>query len=149
MHGGLFSDDTVTLKDIKNINRFKQVHGQPPKTGIEMELIWTDPQPQEGRSLSKRGIGMQFGPDITAKFCERNKLKGILRSHEVRQNGYEWEHNGLLCTVFSAPNYCDVQGNLGAVVNFHKDGKMECKSFSAVPHPDVPPMKYTKNQYGF
>ncbi|TID30725.1 hypothetical protein CANINC_000641 [Pichia inconspicua] len=149
MHGGLFSDDTISLQDIKKINRFKQVHGQPPKTGIEMELIWTDPQPQEGRSLSKRGIGMQFGPDITAKFCERNNLKGILRSHEVRQNGYEWEHNGLLCTVFSAPNYCDVQGNLGGVVNFYRDGKMECKNFSAVPHPDVPPMKYTKNQYGF
>jgi serine/threonine-protein phosphatase 5 len=150
MHGGLFSEDNVTLDDLRQINRFKQVNGQPPKTGLEMELIWTDPQFQEGRSLSKRGIGMQFGPDITRSFCDRNKLKGVIRSHEVRQNGYEWEHHGLLCTVFSAPNYCDSQGNMGAVLNF-KPGtvKPDCQAFAAVEHPNIPPMKYTQNQFGF
>jgi serine/threonine-protein phosphatase 5 len=149
MHGGLFSDDNITLDSLRKINRFNHPHGQPPKTGIEMELLWTDPQIEKGRSLSKRGIGMQFGPDITKRFCETNKLKGIIRSHEVRQQGYEWEHDGMLCTVFSAPNYCDVQGNLGAVIHVDRNGELECCNFEAVPHPDIPPMKYTKNQYGF
>lgn len=119
-----------------------------------MELLWTDPQESEGRSLSKRGVGLQFGPDVTKAFCDRNHLKGVIRSHEVRDRGVEWEHGGKLCTVFSAPNYCDVQGNLGGVINMKMNWEtmelaVECERFSAVEHPDVPPMKYTKNQYGF
>lgn len=150
MHGGLFSEEGVTLNDIKEINRFK--HKQPPKEGLEMEMLWTDPQHEDGYSASKRGIGMQFGPDVTSKFLERNGLKCIIRSHEVRQNGFEYEHDGKLITVFSAPNYCDAQGNKGAVINFELiDGqyKVEPSNFEAVWHPNIPPMNYTKNQFGF
>ena len=150
MHGGLFSDDSIGIKELRKLDYSRQVQGQPPKNGIEMELLWTDPQSENGRSLSKRGIGLQFGPDITKAFIERNNLKYIIRSHEVRQKGYEWEHYDKLCTVFSAPNYCDSQGNLGAVVRLLNEGnEIKCESFSAVPHPNIPPMKYTKNQFGF
>lgn len=31
----------------------------------------------------------------------------VVRSHEVKTEGYEIDHNGKLVTVFSAPNYCD------------------------------------------
>ena len=31
----------------------------------------------------------------------------LVRSHEVKDEGYEIEHEGKLITVFSAPNYCD------------------------------------------
>lgn len=31
----------------------------------------------------------------------------VVRSHEVKDEGYEVEHDGKLITVFSAPNYCD------------------------------------------
>lgn len=151
MHGGLFSSDDVTLDDIRNIDRFK--HRQPPKEGLEMELLWTDPQPAEGRSPSKRGIGLQFGPDVTKKFCEKNDLKMIIRSHEVRIGGYEIEHEGKLATVFSAPHYCDSETNLGAVMNvtFGSDLKYheEFDTFEAVPHPDIPPMAYCQDRLGF
>ncbi|CDK25140.1 unnamed protein product [Kuraishia capsulata CBS 1993] len=147
MHGGLFSDDNIKVDDIRKIDRLK--NKQPPKQGIEMELLWTDPQPEEGRSASKRGIGMQFGPDVTAKFCEQNDLKAIIRSHEVRMGGYELEHNGKLITVFSAPNYCDSQHNLGAVINLktNSDGEydLDFKTFKEVPHPNIGPMAYTRN----
>lgn len=32
---------------------------------------------------SKRGVGLQFGPDITKKFLDDNGLKLVVRSHEV------------------------------------------------------------------
>lgn len=172
MHGGLFSDDNVTLADIKNYNRFPSSGStQPPREGIPMELLWTDPQPEPGRSPSKRGIGMQFGPDITEKFCNKNKIRKVLRSHEVRMGGVEEEHNGRLITVFSAPNYCDATGNLGGVVhitenpNYDKskdDGEgfkdikdencpwvLTTETFEAVPHPDIKPMAYSKSGFGF
>lgn len=34
----------------------------------------------------------------------------VVRSHEVKDEGYEIEHDGKLITVFSAPNYCDQVG---------------------------------------
>ena len=38
-----------------------------------------------------------------------------VRSHEVKDQGYEVEADGKLITVFSAPNYCDQMGNKGAL----------------------------------
>lgn len=167
MHGGLFSDDTITLQDIKKVDRLPSNGStQPPRDGIAMELLWTDPQPENGRSPSKRGLGVQFGPDITERFCLSNKIRKVLRSHETRDQGVEIEHNGRLITVFSAPNYCDASGNLGGVVHITEnknydeekdDGEgyrivddpncpwdLELARFEHVPHPDIKPMAYSK-----
>lgn len=107
MHGGLFSKDDVTLEEIKKIDRNRQ----PPDEGIMCELLWSDPQPQVGRSPSKRGVGVQFGPDVTEKFLKLNNLDYIIRSHEVKADGFELCHNFKCITVFSAPNYWSV-GNI-------------------------------------
>lgn len=151
MHGGLPSSP-MKLSDIDALDRFAPSALQP-KTGPFMELLWTDPQFEPGLSPSKRGIGQQFGPDISKKFCSDNSITGILRSHEVRMGGVEWEsgHEQRVGTVFSAPNYCDVQNNLGGVVHFTFTDSVELniETFEAVWHPDLPPMSYTKNQFGF
>jgi serine/threonine-protein phosphatase 5 len=41
---------------------------------------------------------MQFGPDVTKRFCEKNGLEAVIRSHEVRMEGYEEEHDGRCIT---------------------------------------------------
>jgi len=84
--------------------------------GIMCELLWSDPQPQNGRSLSKRGVGCQFGPDVTKRFLEKNNLDYVIRSHEVRADGYEIAHDGKCITVFSAPNYWSVHISFYAVL---------------------------------
>lgn len=96
LHGGLFSDDKTTLDDIRQLNRHAQ--RQPGQSGLMMEMLWTDPQPQNGRGPSKRGVGLQFGPDVTKRFCEKNGLEAVIRSHEVRMEGYEVEHDGKCIT---------------------------------------------------
>lgn len=143
LHGGLFSDDNITLDDIRKLNRHNQ--RQPGQSGLMMEMLWTDPQPNPGRGPSKRGVGLQFGPDVTKRFCEKNGLEAIIRSHEVRMEGYEVEHDGRCITVFSAPKYCDTTENKGAYINLGPDLKLEYHSFDAVPHPDIKPMAYAQN----
>lgn len=69
------------------------------------ELLWSDPQPYNGRAASKRGVGIQFGPDVTKEFLKTNNLEYIIRSHEVKHVGYEVAHDEKCITVFSAPNY--------------------------------------------
>lgn len=96
LHGGLFSDDNVTLDDIRKLDRHAQ--RQPGQAGLMMEMLWTDPQKLPGRGPSKRGVGIQFGPDVTKRFCEKNGLDAIIRSHEVRMDGYEEEHDGKCIT---------------------------------------------------
>ncbi|KAL5731833.1 protein-serine/threonine phosphatase [Ranunculus cassubicifolius] len=142
VHGGLFSTDGVKLSDIRAIDRFCE----PPEEGLMCELLWSDPQSLPGRGPSKRGVGLAFGEDVTRKFLQDNNLDLVVRSHEVKDEGYEVEHNGKLITVFSAPNYCDQMGNKGAFIKFHApDMKPNLVTFTAVPHPDVKPMAYANN----
>ena len=82
------------------------------------ELLWSDPGPEPGRQPSKRGVGVAFGPDVTKNFLRDNGLDLLVRSHEVKEEGYAVEHDGYCITVFSAPNYVDQMGNLGAFIRF-------------------------------
>lgn len=51
-HGGLFSKDGVTLDEVRAIDRIGK---QPGTEGLMCELLWTDPQDDNGRGPSKRG----------------------------------------------------------------------------------------------
>lgn len=143
VHGGLPSENGVKIADINRLNRVRE----PPESGLMSDLLWADPQPTPGRSPSKRGIGLAFGPDVTDDFLETNNLQLIVRSHEVRDEGYEWEHSNKLVTVFSAPNYCDQMGNKGAYIHFKGNNglKPTFMKFTCVPHPPVRPMQYASS----
>ena len=132
IHGGLFSKDGVTIDELKKINRFQDI----PKSGLMNDLLWSDPMAENGKIPSRRGAGVNFGPDITEKFLKQNHLKLLVRSHEVRMEGYSIEQGNKVITVFSAPNYCDVRGNKGAIIIF-KGGDMipNFIQFEASPHP--------------
>ena len=138
----------LTLDTIRSINRFRQ----PPEVNDPMSLLlWSDPQEALGCVPSRRGVGMWFGPDVTEAFLKENGLSLVVRSHEVKMDGYEVHHNGSLVTVFSAPNYCDKIGNLGAFLTLRApDLKPEFTTFESSPHPiDVHPMQYVDKSIKF
>jgi serine/threonine-protein phosphatase 5 len=89
-----------------------------PDKGIMCELLWSDPGDAPGRGLSKRGCGITYGPDVAERFLKANGLKLLVRAHEVKPEGYEWQKGKHVITVFSAPNYCDQMGNKGAFARF-------------------------------
>lgn len=144
-HGGLPSYDGVTLKDIRDTFRF----AEPPEKGLMCDLLWADPAPNPGHTPSKRGASMAFGPDITKRFLQENGLSVLIRSHEVKQDGYEETHDGKCVTIFSAPNYCDCTGNKAAFIRLKGDTLVpKYHQFNAMPHPNVGPMAYANNFRG-
>ena len=101
-----------SLPDMLNsVNRLATV----PNDEILLDVLWSDPQNKDGVIPSPRGTGHMFGPNTTKAFLEKAGLRFIIRSHVPKPNGYEIQHNGMLATVFSSPNY-EGENNMGAFV---------------------------------
>ena len=89
--------------------------------------MWSDPIAEEGMfDNTNRGCGVLFGPDVAAEFMANNGVTMVIRSHQCPRRGFELpfgpaeypedypEHLPLLCTIFSASNYCGTGDNDGA-----------------------------------
>jgi serine/threonine-protein phosphatase 5 len=132
IHGGLFSKEGVTINELKNLDRGIDV----PTEGLMTELLWSDPRDENGWRPSDRGAGVYFGEDVTEKFLNDNNLTLLIRSHEVKMEGYEIQHSGKTITIFSAPNYNDITGNKGAIIKvIGEEMELNFTKFDAVPHP--------------
>jgi len=152
-----------TLKEIAEVDRYTELTANSFKTAVDdapkneekwetdtrmiVDFLWADPRGGAGYGPSyrkSRGIFM-FGPDVTDQFCRENNLKLIIRSHEVKSDGYKYDHSTLM-SVFSAPNYLDTGGNKGAFLQLTTgpNGSLAVKpvTYDKVPHPDIPPMFY-------
>jgi len=62
VHGGL-SPTVTTLDQIRTIDRKQEV----PHEGAMCDLLWSDPEEQEGWGVSPRGAGYLFGGDVVKK----------------------------------------------------------------------------------
>lgn len=123
-HGGM-APDLETLGQLDEITGpIKDV----PEHSIANHLLWNDPHyddEAEGWSENQRGGStLVFGKDILDNFLTRNGLDMVVRAHESIQEGFKQRTDGKLCTVFSAPNYCNELGNHGAVMTV-KDGLVD------------------------
>jgi diadenosine tetraphosphatase ApaH/serine/threonine PP2A family protein phosphatase len=149
LHGGL-SPHFKTIDDIQSIDRFQE----PGKQGPLCDILWSDPLSDEtGEGLTpsemqewydvryepnpERGCGYIFGYAATAEFLQENKITSIIRAHEVEQTGYKEiffrrkeRVYPMVITVFSAPNYCGMYRNQGAVLRLM---------------PSTPPIIHTRN----
>ncbi|CAF1090028.1 unnamed protein product [Rotaria sordida] len=134
MHGGI--SDKVNLKKLNHLsrNRYVSIEVSPQsKTGGKklteeedneyhqmQDLFWSDPDPRGRKGCRKnedRKMACFFGSDITHQFLKKYNLSMLIRSHQVKQDGYEYTHDGKVLTVFSASNYCG-GSNWGAVVRW-------------------------------
>ncbi|CAK8986952.1 unnamed protein product [Durusdinium trenchii] len=151
----------TTLAEIASVDRYTELTPNSYKEAVDsaprqeqkwetdtrmiIDFLWSDPRGGSGYGPSyrkSRGVFM-FGPDVTAQFCRENNVKLLIRSHEVKAEGYLKDHDTLM-SVFSAPNYLDTGGNKGAFLQLAPGpgGSLEATptSYTAVPHPDLPPM---------
>lgn len=85
------------------------------------DLLWSDPEERNGWAVSPRGAGFAFGYDASEAFVHLNNLSFISRAHQLIMRGYNWCHNRLVLSIFSAPNYCYRCGNEAAIMNVDED----------------------------
>lgn len=127
VHGGLWRRD-FRLTQLKRV-AFRRPLPERPGVGLEtiiFDSVWSDPHEGRGIGANPRGdVIVSFGPDVTRRFLKQEKLRLVVRSHQVPEsgNGYEWHHSKKCITVFSASNYCGDAGNLGGALIFTKGEK--------------------------
>jgi len=45
----------------------------------------------------------------------------IVRAHQLVMDGYQWQHEEAVLTLFSAPNYCYRCGNQAAIMQLDEN----------------------------
>ncbi|UJR31789.1 hypothetical protein I4U23_019267 [Adineta vaga] len=136
-HGGI--SDITDLKIINQIKRQKyvsvlspsfiipsdenqfQISSIPNDVLLEwrqvLDLLWSDPKQTDGcEPNTYRGGGCYWGPDVTQKILEKHNWSLLIRSHECKEEGFDYTHDKKVLTIFSASNYYAVGSNRGAYV---------------------------------
>lgn len=100
---------------------------------------------------SIRGCSYFYTKKAIENFLKNNNLISVIRAHQVQREGISLsdcfvndpetlELIGFpsLISIFSAPNYCDVYKNKGAVIKY-SNNEFSIKMFNAAEHPFVLP----------
>lgn len=123
------------MDQIRIIDRFREI----PHEGPMADLVWSDPDPERDEfAVSPRGAGYTFGGQVVRKFLHMNNARNILRAHQLCQSGYQVLYDGLLCTVWSAPNYCYRCANDASILQIDEHGNQSFTVFCAAPGQESP-----------
>jgi hypothetical protein len=95
VHGGI-SSKLLKLEDLLI-----------PQRALEQDILWSDPFEGYGERANHRGVGVEFGANVTSDVCNHLKLKRIIRSHQPTLAMSEpiYSHAGKVVTVNSTRVY--------------------------------------------
>ena len=135
-HGGL-SPELIFISQIKNILRPTDV----PDYGLLCDILWSDPDENatDFFGVNERGISVTFSKKLLEQFLKDNNLDMLIRAHQVVEEGYEFFWDKKCVTVFSAPNYCGMFDNSGAMIVV--DENLKCY-FNVIKCKDPPSFGY-------
>ncbi|CAL9734206.1 serine/threonine-protein phosphatase PP2A-like Ppg1p [Monosporozyma servazzii] len=149
VHGGL-SPNVQTIDQIRIIDRFREI----PHDGAMADLVWSDPEENnindrspglndgadeflndtsEHFQVSPRGAGYTFGRSVVEKFLHLNDMDRIYRAHQLCSEGYQIYFDGLVTTVWSAPNYCYRCGNKASILELYSKDSFYFNVFEETP----------------
>eukprot|EP00928_Gymnodinium_smaydae_P007578 TRINITY_DN12715_c0_g1_i1.p1 TRINITY_DN12715_c0_g1~~TRINITY_DN12715_c0_g1_i1.p1 ORF type:complete len:723 (-),score=154.54 TRINITY_DN12715_c0_g1_i1:177-2321(-) len=122
LHGGLGRGEW-TLEAMRNVQRpLTSQNLVSTLDGAVYNVLWSDPVHSKDTDPRKpeRSFGVHgshrakhnevlklFGRDVTERFCAREHIDLLVRSHQFKSHGkgYELMHDGWLMRIFSARNY--------------------------------------------
>jgi Calcineurin-like phosphoesterase len=96
IHGGV----STKIKSTKDLER--------PTRDVEMDVLWSDPFEGYGeRPNWERGVGVEYGPDVSEAVCKLLGVKRIVRSHQPARalKGSSYSHNNKVVTISSTSVY--------------------------------------------
>jgi len=135
VHGGL----SPSLRTIDQIRYCIDRNEEIPHEGPFSDLMWSDPEENEkGMRMSSRGAGFLFGKAPVDEFCHVNNIQLIARAHQLVMEGYKFQFDNKLVTVWSAPNYCSRCGNVASIMKVNEKLETKFQLFDAVSDDEKP-----------
>ena len=67
------------MEQLQQLDRFVEPEHQTPLR----ELLWSDPDAENGWAGNPKGTGYTFGPDVTSTFLSNNSMDFIIRSGQI------------------------------------------------------------------
>lgn len=128
VHGGL-SPDCQLVEQVELFDRQVEL----PLQGPLCDLTWSDPDDVGGWAVNQRGAGWLFGNVPTNTFVHNNKLSLITRAHQLVMAGYQYHFSEKVLTVWSAPNYGYVSGNVASVLKLDENLNRDIRVFKERP----------------
>jgi protein phosphatase len=96
VHGGV-SSKIHSLEDLEE-----------PSDELRLDLLWSDPIEGDGEDPNwNRGVGVEFGADVSAAVCKALGVERIIRSHQpqLAASGPYVTHDGRVVTVNATSVY--------------------------------------------
>ena len=98
---------------------------------IAKDLLWNTPNINDNIPFNKN-LPIEYKPEKfdsngLDNFLKNNKLKMIIRSHDVIQKGISNCFGDRVLTIFSSTNYCGVYQNAGALIFIKKSYEIQPK----------------------
>ena len=127
VHSGI-SKNGFSLNDIQRLKFPINVKNTP----IAKEILWNIPGGNNDNNNFNKNLPIEYKPDIfngnnVDSFLKSNKLKMIIRSHDVCEKGICNAFGDRLITIFSSTNYCGVYQNVGALIFIKKSYEIQPK----------------------
>lgn len=122
-----FLDANQNLKYTPTFHRGFRGYGRMLSTGLstssrrggDMMLFKMDSSNNSSFASSKRMLGTPMLAPSEVLPMECRKIHFLLRAHQCVLKGYQWSQKEKVLTLFSAPNYCGMNGNKGAIAILH------------------------------
>lgn len=126
IHSGI-GEHIKTISDLnikKPYNLFDSVVAQEALWSTPTGSLLKDDYPNNNITTNLRN--KHYDEAMVKEFLAKNKLKMIIRSHDVCESGIEKLYNDKVLSIFSATNYCGYQNN-GAILIIKKNFEIQPK----------------------
>ena len=121
---------------------------------IAKDLLWNTPNinNDNNNQIFNKNLPQEYKPEkfdnnILDNFLKNNKLKMIIRSHDVCQKGISNCFGDRVLTIFSSTNYCGVYQNAGALIFIKKSYEIQPKILTCEENIAVWETDWSKTNY--